>query len=45
MSDEEFRDAVRSAIRRFEQDLEADDLRSLAKDLEKTADNWESVEV
>ena len=45
MSDEEFRDAVRSAIRRFEQDLEADDLRSLAEDLEKTADNWESVEV
>ncbi|GAA1280325.1 MULTISPECIES: hypothetical protein [Actinomycetes] len=44
-SDEKFREEVRSAIRRHEQDLDADDLREIAKDLEQTADNWEGVAI
>ncbi|WP_255170051.1 hypothetical protein [Natrononativus amylolyticus] len=45
MSSEEFRDDVRSAIRRHEQNLEAEDLREIAQDLKLTADNWEQVAV
>lgn len=42
---EEFRDEIRASIRRHGQDLDADDLRDLAGDLEKTAENWDGVEV
>lgn len=39
---EEFRDEVRSAMKRHE--LEPDDLRDLAEDLRKLAKRWESME-
>lgn len=40
---EEFRDEVRAAVRRHADDLEADDLRSLADDLRDEADRWEGM--
>lgn len=42
---EEFRDEVRAALKRHGQDLEADDLRELAGDLETEADRWEQMVV
>jgi hypothetical protein len=40
---EEFRNEVRTAIRRHADELDADDLRSLAADLEEEADRWEGM--
>lgn len=45
MSAEEFREDIRKAIRRHGADLDAEDLRNVATDLESTADNWDGVEV
>lgn len=44
-NDEPFREAVRQAIRRHESDLDPDDLRAVAADLETTAERWEGVAV
>ena len=40
---EEFRDDLREVVKRHAGDLDADDLRSAAADLEQTADNWEGM--
>lgn len=45
MSETDFREDVRAAIRKHGQDLDGDDLRELARDLEDTADRWDSLEV
>lgn len=45
MSDEEVREEIRRAIRRHEDDLDSDDLREIASDLESTADRWEALEL
>lgn len=45
MSDEEFREGVRALLRQHGQDLDADDLRAVATDLETTADKWEGIDV
>lgn len=40
---EQFRDELREVVKRHAGDLDADDLRSAAGDLEQTADNWEAM--
>lgn len=42
MSESEAREAFKAALRQHAQDLDADDLRSIAADLERTADKWEA---
>lgn len=42
MGDSEARDAFEAALRQHAQDLDADDLRAIAQDLERTADKWEA---
>jgi len=45
MTDAEFRDELRSLLKKHGADMEPDDLRSVADDLRATAENWEGVEV
>lgn len=40
---EEFRDDLREVVKRHAGDLDADDLRAAATDLEQTADNWDGM--
>lgn len=40
---EEFRDDVEEVIRRHAADLDADDLRTLATDINDIADKWDGV--
>jgi len=42
-SDTSAREEFRAVLRRHEAELDADDLRDIAADLEKTADNWEGI--
>ncbi len=42
---EEFREDIRAALRKHGQDLEPDDLREVAADLEDEADRWEAMVV
>ena len=42
-SDTSAREEFRAVIRRHEADLDAEDLRDIAADLEETADNWEGI--
>lgn len=42
---EEFRDDLREVVKRHAGDLDADDLRAAAADLERTADNWEGMAI
>jgi hypothetical protein len=44
MSDTEFRDDIRDVVKRHSADLDADDLRDLAADLEAQADRWDNLE-
>lgn len=43
MTDSSAREEIRRAIRRHEDNLDADDLREIATDLEETAENWEAI--
>lgn len=38
---EEARDEIRDVIKRHAADLDADDLRAIAQDIDNTADKWE----
>jgi len=44
MSDTEFRAEIRTAVKRHAADLDAEDLRELASDLQAQADRWEDTE-
>lgn len=44
MSDAEFRDDLRDLVRKHSSELDADDLRGVAGDLELLADDWDSTE-
>lgn len=44
MSDPDFRDDLRAAVRRHSDELGAADLRKAADDLETLADRWDSTE-
>lgn len=41
----EAREEMTRVLRRHEADLDADDLRSIADDLRKTAERWEGIEL
>lgn len=43
MTDAEFRDELKQVVRRHAGDLDPDDLREAASDLETTAERWEEV--
>lgn len=43
MTDAEFRDELRELVKRHSGDLDADDLREAAGDLETTAEAWEGI--
>lgn len=43
MTDTEFREDLRELVKRHSGDLEAEDLRDAATDLEQTADQWEAI--
>jgi hypothetical protein len=43
VSDTEFRDEVRDVVKRHAADLDAEDLRDLAADLQTEADRWEGL--
>jgi hypothetical protein len=45
MSNEEFRDELNRVLRRYAGDLEPDDLRQLAADLDERADKVEAMEL
>jgi len=44
VTDTEFRDEIRVAVKRHAADLDAEDLRDLAADLHDQADRWEDTE-
>lgn len=41
----EAREELKQVIRRHEADLDADDLRKIASDLESTAERWEAIQL
>jgi len=45
MTDAEFRDELRELVKRHSGDLDAEDLRAAAADLDGTADAWESIQL
>lgn len=45
MSDTSARDEIRTVIQRHAADLDAQDLREIAADLETTADKWGGIDV
>lgn len=45
MSDTDARDEIRTVIQRHAAELNAEDLREIATDLESTADKWGGIDV
>ena len=45
MSDTDARDEIRTVIERHAAELDADDLREIATDIESTADKWGGIDV
>jgi len=45
MADTEFRDDLRALVKRHSGDLDADDLREAAADLDATAKAWEGIKL
>ena len=45
MSDTDARDEIRTVIERHASELNAEDLREIATDLESTADKWGGIDV
>jgi len=45
MTDAEFRDDLRELVKRHSGDLDAEDLREAATDLEATAEAWEGIQL
>ncbi|WP_160298112.1 hypothetical protein [Halorubrum saccharovorum] len=45
MSDTDARDEVRTVIQRHAAELDAEDLREIASDIESTADKWGGIDV
>ena len=45
MSDTDARDEIRTVIERHAAELDAEDLREIATDLESTADKWGGIDV
>lgn len=43
MTDTEFREGLRELVKRHSGDLDAEDLREAAIDLEQTAEQWEAI--
>jgi len=45
MTDTEFRDDLRELVKRHSGELEPEDLRAAAADLDATADAWEGIQL
>ncbi|WP_161612644.1 hypothetical protein [Halorubrum tebenquichense] len=45
MSDTDARDEIRTVIQRHAAELDAEDLREIAGDIESTADKWGGIDV
>jgi hypothetical protein len=45
VSDTDARDEIRTVIERHAAELDADDLREIATDIESTADKWGGIDV